>query len=244
MTDVLARIYPEVGAGGFTRDDGTIQFYGRIRSLLRPEMVVLDLGAGRGCQFEDENAYRRDLCTLRGKVAKVIGVDIDPAVLANEHVDERHVFDGKRVPCADASIDLIVSDWVLEHVMDPAGFAAEVARVLKPGGWFCARTPASLSLLALASRMVPNRRHAQLLETIQDGSRKQEDVFPAYYRLNSHRALARYFPAQQWDDFSYSWSPEPSYHFGMPLAARALRALQFVKKPFGGENLLVFLRRR
>jgi hypothetical protein len=30
----------------------------------------------------------------------------------------------------------------------------------------------------------------------------------------------------------------------MPLAARALRALQFVKKPFGGENLLVFLRRR
>ncbi|MGN6497090.1 MAG: class I SAM-dependent methyltransferase [Tsuneonella sp.] len=244
MTDVLAGIYPEIGAGGFTRDDGTIQFYGRIAALVQPAMVVLDLGAGRGCQFEDHNAYRRDLRMLRGKVAKVIGVDVDPAVLSNEYVDERHVFDGKQLPCGDASIDLVVSDWVLEHVMEPASFAAEAARVLKPGGWFCARTPASLSLIALASRVVPNRNHARLLDKIQHGARKEEDVFPAYYRLNSRRALNRYFPPQSWENFSYSWSPEPSYHFGSSLIARALRALQFVKAPFSGENLFVFLRRR
>lgn len=242
-SDALAPIYPEMGAGGFTRADGTIEFYGRVNALLRPDMVAVDLGAGRGCQFEDDNAYRRDMVRIQGKVARVIGIDVDPAVLTNTFVDEARVYDGGRLPLDDASADLIYCDWVLEHIEDPAVFAAEVTRVLKLGGWFCARTPTAHSLTATASRLVPNRLHAKSLETIQGGTRKSEDVFPAFYRLNTLGALRKFFPAERWNNFSYTFSPSPSYHFGKTFVARAMAALLYVKQPLGGENLLVFLQK-
>lgn len=240
---VLAPIYPEIGAGGFTRIDGTIEFYGRINSLLRPDMVVVDLGAGRGCQFEDANRYRRELVRIQGKVAKVIGVDVDPAVMENQFVDENKVYDGGRLPLEDASVDLILSDWVLEHIKDPKTFAAEIDRVLRPGGWFCARTPTAYSLTALASRIVPNRHHAKALKVVQAGARKAEDVFPAFYRLNTLRALRRFFPDRQWQHFSYTFSASPSYHFGKTAIARMMAAVLYVKQPLGGENLFAFVQK-
>lgn len=38
------------------------------------------------------------------------------------------------VPVADASVDVVLSTQVLEHVADPALYLAECARVLRPGG--------------------------------------------------------------------------------------------------------------
>lgn len=38
--------FPEVGAGGFTSLDGTIEFYTRINALLASDMTVLDFGGG------------------------------------------------------------------------------------------------------------------------------------------------------------------------------------------------------
>lgn len=244
MDQVIASLYPEVGAGGFSRYDGTLQFYGRINALLTPDMTVIDLGAGRGAQFEDSVSFRRGMIGTQGKVKRVIGIDVDPAVNSNTHIDEARLYDGGRLPLDDEEVDLIFCDWVLEHIEQPEIFATEVGRVLKPGGWFCARTPEKYSLIAIASRMVPNRHHAKSLEKIQAGERKAEDVFPAHYRLNSLGAVKRHFPRGEWDNFSYTWSPDPSYHFGRPAVARAVSLVQYLKRPFGGENLLVFVRKR
>lgn len=38
--------FQEVGAGGFTSLDGTIEFYTRINALLTPDMTILDFGGG------------------------------------------------------------------------------------------------------------------------------------------------------------------------------------------------------
>ena len=50
---LLERFYPETTFGGFTRVDGTMAFYLRVRSLLCPDSVVLDVGCGRGEYGED-----------------------------------------------------------------------------------------------------------------------------------------------------------------------------------------------
>lgn len=242
--DVYNGIYPENQAGGFTRLDGTIQFFARVNALLRPEMTVLDFGAGRGLIAEDKNRFRRELGILHHKVAKVIAVDVDDAVLENRISDEQHVFDGTNLPIADRSVDLIVADHVLEHVGEPQATAAEIDRVLKPGGWFCARTPYSYSMLASVTRLIPNRSHANLVKRVQPGGRESKDVFPTRYRLNSFRALKKYFPKAKWDHHSYTWTPEPGYHFGSPTLVRLLRAVQYAKAPVGGEVLLVFLRKK
>ena len=245
MSKFLAAVYPEYGAGGFTKYDGGLEFYGRINALLRADMVVLDLGAGRGAQFETNSSYRYETVRMQGKVAKVLGVDVDPAVLENTHLDEALVYDGNRLPLDDLSVDLIICDWVLEHVEHPQVFSDEVTRVLRPGGWFCARTPNSFSILATASRMIPNRIHARLLQKIQPGSlREARDVFPTLYRMNSIAAIRRLFPAARWLNCSYTFSPEPAYTFGSVMVMRLMRALQYLKLPLGGECLYVFLQKK
>ena len=40
-------------------------------------------------------------------------------------MNEAYVYDGGALPLADGSVDLINSDWTLEHIDDPAGFAAK-----------------------------------------------------------------------------------------------------------------------
>lgn len=48
---------------------------------------------------------------------------------------------GERLPFRDASFDAVLSLAVLEHVRDPFACAAEIQRVLKPGGLLCAVVP-------------------------------------------------------------------------------------------------------
>ncbi len=73
------RFYPESRFGGFTDVDGTIAFYMRVHALLTPSSTVVDIGCGRGAYDEDPVVVRRDLRIFRGKVARVIGIDVDPA---------------------------------------------------------------------------------------------------------------------------------------------------------------------
>ncbi|HLH94775.1 MAG TPA: methyltransferase domain-containing protein [Xanthobacteraceae bacterium] len=181
--------FKERGAGGFTRLDGTIQFYTRVKALIEPQMTVLDLGAGRGALAEADAKIARTLSDLRGGGGKkVIGLDVDSAVLKNPRLDEALVYDGRTMPLVDHSVDLIVADNTLEHIDSPVAFAAEVGRVLKPGGWLCARTPHLYSLLALAATFVPNRLHASVLGRVQP-TREARDTFPTVYRLNTRKAL-------------------------------------------------------
>lgn len=212
--DAGAYFFPEKHAGGFSRHDTTVEFYVRVNALLRPEMTVLDFGAGRGGGvMEERRPFVRDLRNLRGKVRRVIGVDVDPVVLSNPTLDEAHVLPpgpALALPLADASVDLILADWVFEHVEHPAAIAAEFHRVLKPGGWVCARTPNKWGYIALGARIFPEALHDRVLAYLQPVRRKH-DVFPTVYRANSASAIRGTFPSDRWDDVSYMADSDPAY---------------------------------
>jgi len=159
---------PEAAAGGILRDDGEIHFYTRVNALLRPEMTVVDYGAGRGAVFDSgEFIYREALAKLQGKVRKVIGVDVDDGVLQHPFLDERHVIEvGGSIPVADQSVDLVLAHWVFEHVQGPAQLAEELWRILKPGGWICARTPHRWSYVGIATRLFPENLQKGLLRHV------------------------------------------------------------------------------
>lgn len=62
------RFYPERAAGGFSHTDGTIAFYARVEALLRPDLTVVDLGAGPGSSISgDPVSWRARLRQLKGK---------------------------------------------------------------------------------------------------------------------------------------------------------------------------------
>jgi SAM-dependent methyltransferase len=244
LTDIDSRFYREMGAGGFTRFDGTIQFYGRVKSLIKANSTIVDLGAGRGSAALDEVEYRRDLVKLSGPGRHVIGVDVDDAVLSNPFVDEALVYDGGRLPLGDNSVDMIVSDHTLEHIDKPRVFAEEIYRVLKPGGWFCARTPSLFSALAIISSAIPNSMHVRILKYVQP-DREAEDVFPTRYKLNTTSSIRKYFLTDKWNDYSHTWSTSPTYHFNNSVVYALTSIYQYIKKPFfGGEILHVFLRKK
>lgn len=208
------RHFPEVGAGGFSRIDGTVAFYTRVRALTSPTSTVLDFGAGRGRFLEDPVPFRRDLQRLRGSVARVIGIDVDPAVHENTALDEAHVIPpGSPLPLPDGSIDLIVADFVLEHIADPRWASRELDRVLRPGGWLCGRTPNRRGIIATGARLVPNRHHAAVLRVLQS-SKKERDTFPTVYRMNSLGALRTYFPTHRYSHHTYAHDGGPAYAEG------------------------------
>ena len=244
-TDNLRHFSPEVDAGGFTRFDGTVAFYIRVNALIEPHMVVLDLGAGRGAELQgDSSRYRNALSVFRGRVARLVGVDVDDAVLENPFLDEAQVIDGSGpLPFPDATFDVIFSDWVLEHVATPDIFASEVGRVLKPGGWFCARTPNRWGMTGFGANLLPNERHAQILKRLQP-DREERDVFPTTYMLNSMSRLTRYFTAEAWQNCSYFYSAEPAYFLRSRLMMRlAMLFIRIMPASFG-TDLHVFLRKR
>lgn len=235
----LLRHAPERAVGGFTRRDSTVQFYSLIHSVLKPNHVVLDLGAGRGAQAETPFDYKRQMVTLKGKVKRVVGVDVDPAVLENPIIDEAHVFTpGERLAFEDRTFDVIFSDWVAEHVDDPASFVAEIERLLKPGGWFFARTPNRFGAIAIGATLIPNALHNAVLQRLQP-DRKERDVFPTRYRMNTVATIRRLFPSDRWGNHSTTIDSELMYLarsrvlFGLselvgPLLPSFLRPMLFI----------------
>lgn len=241
----IARLQPELAVGGYSALDGTIEFYTRVGLLVTPQSRVLDLGAGRGAWFEDDRSdARRSVRLLRGRVAEVVGCDVDPAIKDNQAVDTAHVVvPGAPLPLESGSVDLVVSDYVFEHIDDPQGLGLELDRVLKPGGWICARTPTKYNYVSVAARLVSNIRHARVLSWAQPG-RKAEDVFPTVYRLNSQRDINQAFPPERFENHSYVYTFEPQYHFGRAWVYRTLGLMHRLLPVSLHGNLYVFLRKR
>ncbi len=103
---------------------------------LRPGETVLDLGSGGGL---DATRAAKQV----GSTGSVIGVDMTPEMLQRardnasraglDHVEFR---EGRleQLPVADASVDAVTSNCVVNLVPDKKKVFGEIARVLKPGG--------------------------------------------------------------------------------------------------------------
>lgn len=158
-----------------------------ILSRIEPRHRVLDLGAGRGRVAEMH---------FRGRCEFVAGVDPDPAVLSNPHVDESRQLEPPdfEIPYDADSFDLVFSDSVLEHVTDPAGYFAEVARVLKPGGRFLTKTPNKHHYVTTLARLTPHWFHQAVNKW---RGRAHGDTFPTVYRCNTRRQFLKYVESSQ-----------------------------------------------
>jgi len=238
------RFHPEARVSGFSHLDQEVAFFTQIAALLRPTDVVLDFGAGRGEWFyDDPSRYRRWIQNFRGRCAHVDGCDVDPVVLENESLDAAALLEpGKPLPYEDGRFDLIISRYVFEHVPDPEWAARELLRVTKPGGWICAMTPNKWGYVAIAARMVPNGLHRRVLRLIQP-HRKEVDVFPTHYRLNTPGAARRHFGTRA-DVFHYRSSAVPSYHFGSGLLFRLQALLHRILPRVLDLGLHLFIRKR
>lgn len=210
MMAMLKLFFPEARFGGFSDIDGTIAFFNRINSLLDPSYVVLDVGCGRGAHDEDPIPIRRNLRIIKGKVNKVIGIDVAQNAQDNPFLDEFRLIQKDGWPVEQDSIDLIICDNVLEHVENPTDFFGEIRRVLKNGGYLCVRTPNRWSYIAQAAMLIANRYHSKITSVVQI-DRKKDDVFPTVYKCNDIMKLKRIMKQHGFDCVVYGYEAEPSY---------------------------------
>jgi SAM-dependent methyltransferase len=109
-------------------------------AALRPGEVVLDLGSGGG--FDCFIAGRRV-----GASGRVIGVDMTPDMVSRARGNlavyreksgltnvEFRLGEIENIPAADASVDVVISNCVLNLSPDKPRVWREIARVLRPGG--------------------------------------------------------------------------------------------------------------
>ena len=202
--------YPEARFGGFTDIDGTIAFFERVNSLLDSSFVVLDVGCGRGAYGEDSVPARKNLRIFKGKVAKVIGIDVNKSAQENPFLDEFYLIKGNSWPIQNDSIDLIVCDNVLEHIENPDQFFLEIRRVLRNGGYLCIRTSNRWSYVALSATLIPKKYQSKVISMVQDG-RKDEDVFSTMYKCNSIRKIKNIMNKSGFECAVYGYEAEPSY---------------------------------
>jgi len=108
-------------------------------AALRPGETVLDLGSGAG---NDVFIARHEV----GPEGRVIGVDMTPAMLARARDNARklgfanvefRLGEIEHLPVDPASVDVVISNCVLNLLPDKAPAFREMARVLRPGGRFC-----------------------------------------------------------------------------------------------------------
>ena len=106
---------------------------------LEPGQTVLDLGSGAGL---DVFVTRSEI----GETGHVIGVDMTAEMVAKARENaEQSGFDNvefrlgeiEHLPVRSDSIDVVISNCVLNLVPDKQRAFAEIYRVLKPGGHFC-----------------------------------------------------------------------------------------------------------
>jgi SAM-dependent methyltransferase len=203
--------YPEVAFGGLSRSDGAVQFYSRVNTLIRSDSVLVDFGCGRGQHVDDPVPFRRSLRNFRGKVAQVIGLDVDPVGANNPTVDRFFLLNpGCAWPVGDESVDVIICDCVLEHLPEPAFFFAEARRTLRSGGFLCIATTNVFSYVGIASKIVPNRFHSRILARAQ-ADRKLEDVFPTVYRCNTIPSIRRQLARNGFQAAVFGFDAGPGY---------------------------------
>jgi len=236
---VASILYPEKDFGGYSQLDGAVRFHTRVNSLVSASSVVLDYGCGRGFHKDLFEGFARDLQLLRGRVRRVIGIDPDPAASQNPYLDEFRVIENESLPVDDGSIDVCVSEWVLEHVADVTHFFSECARVIKPGGALCIRTPNVWHYSSLGASLVPFEYHNEIRQWLgQDHS--ADDVFPTLYRCNTRRKCLGKLRSSGFQPFVYRHRGESHLMGSGLLLGRVGKAIETVSLPFFWHELHVF----
>jgi len=200
---------------------------------------ILEVGAG------PSNESSRFLAT----VGQVTGLDPDPAVLSNDALTSAVVLTSNRYPFDDATFDLAVSNYVVEHVTEPVAHLAELHRVLKVGGAYVFRTPNRFHYVPLIAAATPHWFHEAVANRARMLPPEAHTPYPTAYVMNTTRSITRSARAAGFavERIDYV-EPEPAYGMFSRIAFIAMMGYERLVNSSeffagGRANLHVVLRR-
>lgn len=159
-------------------------------SLIKKETSWLDIGCGRRLFPEWMPGAEQAQLELVGRARMCVGIDPDFASLADNRLLRNRVASSSRLPFADGSFTLLSANMVVEHVEGPDVLLREARRVLGKDGIFVFHTPNLRSYATFLATLVPESWKTRLIHYME--GRKEEDVFPTRYRINTEREIREY----------------------------------------------------
>lgn len=184
--------------------------------------TLLDVGCGPGGLVKAHE----------GKAAQVIGIDRYAAEF-HEPAEIKMLLAGEidRLPFADASFDLVVCSWVLEHLAAPEACFREIARVLKPGGRFLFITPNKHNYVVWLRRLLPNALGRRATKAVY--ARDEDFINPTHYRANSQNAVDRLAASVGLKREQFAFVSDPTYlAFNELLFRVSLLVERLIDRPF------------
>jgi phosphoethanolamine N-methyltransferase len=138
--DNLMALLEALWGEGFMSPGGVEEVDRYLDGISLAGQSVLDIGCGLG--GVDIHLLRRHAA------ARVTGIDVDAALIDRCHqlarkyqLEARAQFlcvEPGPLPFDDASFDIVTSKDSIIHIADKEALAADVFRILRPGGWFVA----------------------------------------------------------------------------------------------------------
>ncbi|MDP2873750.1 MAG: class I SAM-dependent methyltransferase [bacterium] len=146
------------------------------------DKVLLNVGCGS----------KSVLLPLYHKFSKVIGLDIDREALArHQGLTDRLVGTAENIPLPESSVDIVVTEWVLEHLTNPTQTFTEISRVLKPGGFFLFLTPNLYSPVIMGGKILKSLFGEKVVSQLVFflTRRTADETFCHHYLVNTRRQL-------------------------------------------------------
>lgn len=152
-----------------------------IRKSIDNNSKWLDLGCGHNLL----PPWRKEQeCSLISCVEEVVGLDYDyGSLIKHKTINKKIRGNISYLPFKDNYFDIVTSNMVFEHLKEPVVQLEEIFRILKPGGTLLFHTPNSLSYTTFLAKLIPESIKDKIIYLLQN--RKEEDVFPAFYKINS-----------------------------------------------------------
>ena len=181
---------------------GTEQFHRLCAVTIPKGSRILEVGSG------PDNRTSRFLASL----GELHGLDPDPAVRSNTALRTASVLEGTSFPFESGTFDACASDYVAEHIENPAGHLAEVRRVLRPGAPYVLRTPNLFHYVPLVSFLTPHSVHKLLANRLRGHAPGHHDPYPTFYRWNTRSRIRRTATAAGFEvERMETIEKEPSY---------------------------------
>lgn len=170
-----------------------LRYYKNLFATAAPaDVTVLHLGAGRGTigrtwRLFGEPGERRGL---------LIALDLDRDELRHNASRHRVHANAEALPLAPATVDVIVCEYVFEHLIAPARVLAECHRVLRRGGSLVFATPNKWSYVSAVARITPLWIH-YLVSRLR--GTPPSVMYETYYRLNTIAEISTAATAQRFE---------------------------------------------
>jgi SAM-dependent methyltransferase len=158
---------------------------------------------------------------LESEVALAAGLDPDLVSLREHRAPGlfRAAGVSEGLPFPDASFDLVVCSWVLEHLQHPQTAFDEIARVLRSspvgardaGGHLVLLTPNAWHPLIWANRLLSLAGSWQTRLVARLYDRAETDTYPVVYRANTPRRVTRLALAAGLTPVTLTMIGDPTY---------------------------------